>query len=336
VIEARAAVGPPALSGFRTTRAALLAAAALAAVAWPLATYTLSLAAIGVVHVLCELRYVDRRFGARVERRLRLALLATLAAIVAGRLARRAGVVDAEAGALLELGLGLALVVAVLPALARGRRAGLAVAVAAAVGLALAVGAALAPATALLAIAVLHNLTPVGLLAEATTGAARRRALAGAALVFVGVPLVILSGAPFELLARLGVPAPEASVLPAGPLYQHLRAYLPADVLDRPWALHAFTACVFLQCAHYVYVIDVLPRTLPAAARGTVRWPTGGLALAALAGAALVALLAFADDFADARARYGALAALHAWLEVPILLLALAPLATASSQARRA
>jgi hypothetical protein len=320
------------LSGTRTLRALVLAGAALAAVAWPLATYTLSLALFGVVHVLCELRYVDVRFGGRLGRRLRRGMLAALFVIVAGRLARRAGVLDAGTGTVVELVLGVTLVVLVLPALLRGRRALAGVAL----GGALALGAALAPALTLLAIAVLHNLTPVGFLAEGTAGAARRRALAGAALVFVAVPLLIATGLPFELLARLGLPAPEANLLPAGPLYSHFRAYLPDAVLDRSWAFHAFAACVFLQCAHYVYVVDVLPRTLPPGARGTVPWPTGAVALACLAGAALVALFAFTADFADARARYGALAALHAWLEVPILLLALVPAATASAQPRSA
>lgn len=323
MIEARAVVAPPGLSAFRTLRGALLVGAAVAAVAWPLATYTLSLAVLGAVHVLCELRYVDVRFGDRVGRRLRVGLLAALAAIVAGRLARIAGGLDAGTGTLLELGLGVALVALVLPTLVRGRRALVGVAI----GGALAVGAAVAPAVALLAVAVLHNLTPVGFLAEATAGAARRRALVGAALVFGVAPLVILTGAPFELLARLGLPAPEAAVLPAGPLVAHFRAYLPEGVLDRPWAFHAFAACVFLQCAHYLYVIDVLPRVLPAGARGSVPWPRGAVAVACLAGAALVSFLVFSADFADGRARYGALAALHAWLEVPILLLALVPVA---------
>jgi hypothetical protein len=45
----------------------------------------------------------------------------------------------------------------------------------------------------------------------------------------------------------------------------------------------------------------------------------------ALAGAAIGSLLLFAWSFRDARAAYGVLAAVHAWVEVPILLLALAP-----------
>jgi hypothetical protein len=297
-------------------RAVVLAAAALAAVAWPLLTYTLTLAAFGAVHVLCELRYVDLRFGPRIERRLRIALLAGVGLIAAGRLARSAGLWPPAIADVVELAIGVGLVALVIPTLRRARCALLA----AVIGAALAIGAAVSPVHALLAIAVLHNLTPVGFLAEAAGG---RRALAGAAVVFVAVPLLIATGLPYLLLA--GVAAPEASLLPAGPLASHLGAYLPAAALDHAWTLHAFSACVFLQCAHYVYVIDVLPRGLPADARGTLPWPAPPLAIAVLVGAAVVAIAAFAGDFADARARYGALAALHAWLEVPVLLLAITP-----------
>lgn len=305
-------------------RAALLVAAALAAVAWPLATYTLSLATFGVAHVLCELRYVDLRFGARLGHRLRAALVATLLVVVVGRLARRDGYLLPSTSTVLELGLGVVLIALVMPTLWRGRRAlaGLVL------GGALVAGAALAPVTTLLVVAVTHNLTPLGFLADATTGAARRRTMTIALVVFVGVPALVVSGLPFDLLARVGLPAPEHDVLGAGPLVRHFRAYLPDAALAYPWAFHAFAACVFLQCAHYLYVIDVLPRSLPTDARGTVRWPRGALALAALVAVSALVLLGFSRDFADARARYGALAALHAWLEVPILLLALVPTTT--------
>lgn len=302
----------------RAIRLALLAIAVIGAVAWPLLTYSVTLAAFGAIHVLCELRYIDLRFGARVERRVRVGLLVGVAAIAAGRLVQQTGLVQP---AVVELVLGAGLVALVLPTLARAGRLmrGLVIA-----GL-LITGAAVAPAHALLAIAVLHNLTPVGFVAEATAGAARRRALAVAALVFAVVPLLIATGVPYMALAGIGLPAPEFGVLPTGPLAGHFRAYLPAAVFDESWSLHAFSACVYLQCAHYIYVIDVLPRGLPPAARGLAPWPVGRIALAALIGVALIGVVAFSHDFVDARARYGALAAVHAWLEVPVLLLVLLP-----------
>src|SRR5690606_7670373 len=85
---------------------------------------------------------------------------------------------------------------------------------------------------------------------------------------------------------------------------------------------------VFLQLAHYGAVLHVLPRLDDAATwsppGSLVRWPGPGafLALTALVSAPLVA--SFTLDFAVARGVYGLAAAVHAWLEVPLLLLALA------------
>jgi hypothetical protein len=295
--------------------AALLALAAIAAVACPLATYTLTLAAFGLVHVLAELRFVALRFGPRLASDLRRALIGLVVLVAAGRLARRLDVVDGFTADILELLAGIALVVVVVPTLARVGRSR--VALACAVGIALAIGVAFSPVHALLVMAVLHNLTPVGFLAEATQGAARRRTLVIAGVVFVAVPLAIASGLPFALAHELGLSAPELAALPAGPLHAHMRAYLPAEWLAAPWALHAFSACVFLQCAHYVAVIDVLPRTLPTPRpRALVVVVTGLVALAVFA--------LFVADFADARRSYGVIAAVHAWIEVPLLLLATA------------
>jgi hypothetical protein len=294
--------------------AAALAIAAVCAVAWPLATYTLTLAAFGLAHVLCELRFVRARFGPRLASDLQRALVLLVGLVALGRLARRFAVLDARVADTLELLVGVALVVVVLPTLARaGRGRG---ALAAVLGLVLAIVAAVAPVHALLALAVVHNLTPVGFLADALSGRARARALAWAAVAFAIVPIAIASGLPFALLRALGLAAPELAVLPAGPLADHLGAYIPAGLVDAPWVMHAFSACVFLQCAHYLAVLDLLPRTLPD--RPSPRFAPIVAALAA------VAFVAFAVDFADARRSYGVLAAVHAWIELPLLLLATA------------
>jgi hypothetical protein len=312
------------------TWALWLAVAAFGAVALPRLTYVLSLAAFGVVHVLSELRYVDRRFGPRVARTIATSLVVVLAVIALGRMARRLGLLDALAGDVLELAAGLAAVLVVLPLL-RGVGARI---LAAVVGFALVFGAALTPALAITVLAVAHNFTPVGFLADATSGRARRRAMIGASVVFGLVPLAILTGIPWRWCAALGVTAPEASLLPAGPLAEHMRAYLPASALDHPWAMHAFSACVFLQCAHYLFVIAILPRTLPSHARGYVPWPAGPRFTAVLLGTAGVAFVAFVSDFSAARGWYGVLASVHAWVEIPLLLLALGVSGSASSRPR--
>lgn len=298
----------------------MLSLAALASVAWPLATYTLTLGAFGLTHVLSELRYVDLRFGRRLGRTLAWGMGAALLGIVLVRLSLLAGIVGRPVALVLELGCGLALVALVLPSLLRARvGAGM---LGLAVAMALAAAIVLAPAAGLLAIAVLHNLTPVGFVLEATEGARRRRAAWACVVVFAVVPLVIASGGAWAVLGPLDIAAPEATPLGYGPLQSAMRAYLPVGLLAPATALYLFQACVFMQCAHYVAVIGVLPRLLPAEARGRLRWP-GAQWWPWLLAATVLALIPFAFDFAGARRGYGVLAAVHAWVEVPLLLLAL-------------
>jgi len=297
-------------------RLVLLALAAVAAIAWPLLTYAGTLAAFGLAHVLCELRYLDARFGDRVGPMLRRTLLVGCLAIAIGRIVRKLELVPAAHATTIELGIAVVLVAAVFPVLARaGRmRAFLGVAAAAA----LAVGILVAPVHALLVVAVLHNLTPMGLLADASAGPARRRTLAIAAIVFVAVPIVIATGLPWTLLAALGCVEPELGRSVFGPIDPHMRAYLPESWLLRDGVLHAFAACVYLQCAHYVAVIDVLPGTLPGPRPGGRRFAAIVVGLGAIAG------LGFLVDFGDTRGWYGVVAAVHAWIELPLLLLAAA------------
>lgn len=300
--------------------ATVLSLAALASVAWPLAVYTSTLATFGLAHVLSELRYVDLRFGGGLGRSLARGLGAALLGIVLVRLALIGHVVPHATGLVLELGFGLSLVALVLPTLWRARPAAAVLGGAVAIGLALTILT--SPAAGLLAIAVLHNFTPVGFILEATEGRRRRRAAWACAVVFVVVPLVIATGGPWALVMPVGITAPEASPLGYGPLQDAMKAYLPVDRVPPVTALHLFSACVFLQCAHYVAVLGVLPRLLPPGATGRLRWPSPRWWPWVLAAAALT-VVPFALDFADARRGYGVLAALHAWVELPLLLLAL-------------
>lgn len=318
-----AASSPPSGSaaGIDGRRAVLLGLAATAAVLWPLATYTISLATFGAVHVLAELRYVDRRFASRVSPRLGSLLLVPLLGIAALRVAVNMHWLESARARPLELALGAALVLAVLPVL---RRAGLWT-TAFGVGMAGALGWAIivAPIPALLLIAVLHNVTPLAFVADATTGRSRQRALAQACAVFVAIPLLLASGVPWTIAHSLDWAAPEAALVYPGPLVDHMRAYLPVAWHPRAWSLHLFSACAFMQCAHYLYVIDVLPRTLADGARGRAPWPRRFALLGALVAVSTAVGFAW-GEFGRARAWYGVLAALHAWVELPLLLLAVA------------
>jgi hypothetical protein len=317
--EASGLVGTPALG------VSFILAMALCAVAWPLATYTLSLAAFGLAHVLSELRFVHRRYGKRIHTQLAGVLVALLAGVVALRIASLTQVLSPSIASQAEVGLALALGIVVLPLLAQRHRLQLGLGVV--VCLALAAGLLVSAMHTLLVLAILHNFTPVGFLADATRGARRKQVLAACGVVFVAVPVLIATGLPFDLVANtLGIAAPEASILPAGPLAANLGAYLPPEFHDRPWAMHAFSAVVFTQCMHYAIVIHVLPRLGDdAPADDHDAKPLMGRKgfTLFLIGAGAVWLAAFAWDFKLARSVYGVAAAVHAWVEIPILMVAL-------------
>jgi len=294
------------------------------AVALPLATYTAALALFGLAHVLSELRYVDHRFGARLRGGLLLPILLLIAAAALARLGGMAGWLGRDTAAGLELAFGAGLLAVVL------RRGGgwAGRLLAGALGLALVTGAWAAPFLALVIFSVAHNVTPLALLAERFAAprdrARRRRVLAVASLALIGLPLLIATGLPYGVLAAYGLAYPEATLFPGGDLSMNLGVYVPSAWWEEDWALHAFSASVFAQCMHYVAVIGVLPRLIGPGDRPVLPWPPArrfGWAVI-VAGGALAA--GFALDYGMARRIYAIAALVHAWLEIPILVLVVA------------
>ena len=153
--------------------ALVLGSAAAAAIA-PVWTYAISLALFGLPHVLVELRYVDERFAARMPRNLILGLGIGLAGIVLMRAFGLLGAGSSDERITLELVLGVSLIAVAFPLLRRAKTSPLAIAV----GGGLLFGIAYAPIATLVTMALLHNLTPIGFLAERLQGAERRRAMA--------------------------------------------------------------------------------------------------------------------------------------------------------------
>lgn len=292
---------------------------AVAAVQAPLWTYALSLTVFGWPHVLVELRYVDERFTARVPRRLAAVLASGLAAIVALRMLAATGAAASWPRTSLELLLGCALVAATVPALANVARAPLAVATLGA----FAVGLALAPFDTMVVFALLHNLTPLGFLAERLRGARRTAALGLGGIVFVLVPLLIGSGALRALCTACFGGWTETGPLSSGTLAEHLPVFVVSSCLGTATAVDLFAAGAYLQCMHYAAVLHVLPALGGGdeAALARVRWQRPGPRLLLFGGGAVLAV-GFLVDFAATRPLYGIAAALHAWLEIPILLLA--------------
>ena len=78
---------------------------------------------------------------------------------------------------------------------------------------------------------------------------------------------------------------------------------------------------VFAQCMHYAAVLHVLPRLVGAPPSGSPPSGAPSFVLATVV-LTLVLLALFAYDFKEGRSWYGLAAAVHAWVELPILLLA--------------
>ncbi|MEC7948705.1 MAG: hypothetical protein VX265_14155 [Myxococcota bacterium] len=295
------------------------------AVALPLLTYSLSLALFGLAHVAAEMRYVGRRFGGRLQGGLLAGMVVLLSAVVVLRLAQQTGWWQGTDRLQTELAVVVGLAGLTLPALLR--HAGIPFGIGVAITSVLALGLLVSPMGTALLLACLHNLTPVGFLAEALRGRERRAALGLAAVVFGAVPLLILSGIPATCLDAVGLHAPDVTVLPTGPLAAQLGAYLPRSLHEAAWASDAFSALVFAQCMHYTAVLHVLPgiaiRDAAPPEAPARQWIWRGLTL--FIAAALLA--GFLVDFKMARGWYGIFAAVHAWVEVPLLLLAMLPLA---------
>jgi len=297
--------------------AALVAFAFCAAIALPLATYTTSLAVFGLAHVAYEMRYVAWRFGPR----LRGAVLPSIAtAIIIAVIARGLalyGVIPRVTGTAIELAAGAILAFIPVLAMQRHRVAGLCIA------LPFALGAVFAPIETLLLLAVLHNLTPLAFIADVMEPPYRRRALAFGFFILVALPLLIASGLPGDMLERLGFLAPEASFFRAGRLDDNIGAYIPESLDGHARALDMFSAAVFAQCMHYIATIWLLPRIMrETSARVSQR--NTRLLFAVLVAVASLALLSFYTfDYGAARKIYALIALVHAWLEIPVLILAL-------------
>jgi hypothetical protein len=284
----------------------------------PIATFLILIVGFGFLHVLTELRYVDARFSGRLDRRWLWLMLALVFAIAGARTLLIFNVIPYEWGIGVEAAIGVALAGLGMVLLPRYR-------IAVALGiLAFAAIAIVSPLHALLTIAILHNLTPLGFFAERLEPETRGRTLAILSVPFVVVPLLIATGAPLDLAHSLTGLSPDWTPFAFGPAERHMGAFLPPEIIGERAAYAAFAGAVFAQVMHYLAVIVILPRIQPQAAATLVPWPKGWAfwAFCALACGALIAF--YVSDYGQAKALYGLFAAIHSWIEVPILIAALA------------
>lgn len=292
---------------FSTPVCALLLVLAL----WqPLSLYLVALAVFGLPHVVWEMTFLRRLYGGRWPDVWWRGLMAVLLLQALLRCAFWQDRVPAEvvvAGDLLTLMLLLLLVAAApagtrWPARAMGLAAGLVV------GAMLVWGDGM---WVLLLLAMAHNFTPVAFawdMARRNVGATADAAwLTG---LFLLPLLVALMGCVLPLEAL----TPPAAVTGFAPL---LDGQLPADWSNRR-AL--WSGLALAQCFHYYAVIRLLP-AVDQAARGRPLFTPLTRALALAAAALLLAY--FLADYGHARKLYGVAAGVHAWLEWPLLIMAL-------------
>lgn len=297
----------------------LAGAAAFAAVTIaPIATFLVLIVGFGFLHVLTELRYVDARFSGRLDRRWLWLMLALVFCIAGSRTLLIFDAIPYEWGIGIEAAIGVALAGLGMILLPRYR-----IAVAAGI-LAFAAIAIVSPLHALLTIAIIHNLTPLGFFAERLGPESRGRTLAILSVPFVIIPLIIATGAPLDAMQALTGVAPDWTPFAFGPAERHMGAFLPPEMIGERAAYAAFAGAVFAQIMHYLAVIVILPRLQPDTGATLVPWPKG-LAFWGFCALACGALIAFyLSDYGQAKALYGLFAAIHSWIEVPILIAALA------------
>lgn len=283
-------------------------------VATPLAVYTVTLALFGLAHVASEFAYVDRRFGSRLGTGVVARLAVLLPAVAAARAAGVFGLLPVTTALTIELALVALLALSV--AGGSGRQRGLAVIA----GLGLGVATALAPFGTAVFLAITHNFTPLGFLWEATVGRRRRRVMGLAVAGFIGLPLLVATGLP---RLWLGFEGAGIDPMATGGLMRHLHVYVPEAWRQGPRAIDLFAASVVAQGAHYLAVIVILPLMQGRSAKGLLPWPPAWAFAGLVVLGTMVACLGFLDDFAGTRGLYGIAASVHAWVEIPLLVMIL-------------
>lgn len=294
-------------------------------VSMPLLTYSVGLVLFGFMHVARELHYVDHRFGARLGAPLALCVGIILFLIMLTRFAT----VFSLASPLLMFNIELSLVflLTLAPQFFINAPTLSSRIVAGAISLSLGLGFLASPSATIVILAVLHNVTPMGFMIEIVKPQDRHRIFTLSALCFLVVPLLIACGFFQPLVDIIGY-REHLSIFPTGPLDKHLGVFLPAPLRAQPWAHLAFSAVVFAQCMHYlavIYVMPIMQKRLTPHARGPLfMWPHSTLFWFAILSATALLVTLYTRDFFFARSLYGIVAALHAYVEIPILLWALA------------
>ncbi|MEM6403397.1 MAG: hypothetical protein AAF757_24730, partial [Cyanobacteria bacterium P01_D01_bin.116] len=133
---------------------------------------------------------------------------------------------------------------------------------------------------------------------------------------------------PENFLSSLNLVAPSANILQAGNLQFHLGAFVPRELHGSAIAQHAFSTAVFLQCMHYAVVLGLLTNWEKNKDNNFeshfLLWNHQSIYEKVVIFLSTLIFIYFVQSFTDAHKLYSIAAAVHAWVEFPILLLALA------------
>jgi hypothetical protein len=293
---------------------------AVASLVYPIATYLVTLSTFGVAHVLIELRYIDTQYFTTLKRQFDPSFLFWLVNLLLGiaslHCLRILDWMPDSLGLVLELCCGLGLVLLAIRVIwqqigqGEGFGDGLRKGVAVAIAILLIVGIYQSPVTTLAILAIIHNLTPIGFIYHRLKG--NQSYWLSCLVVFGLLPFLIFN------LRWLG-----ASWLSAEINSPYLATFIPPIWQQGQYAYPLFAAVTFCQCMHYAAVIGLFSQWTRSNSESLISWIRDRYFYLAIWAASALLFLAFQKSFFTTRAFYGVLASIHAWVEIPLLLVLL-------------
>jgi hypothetical protein len=283
---------------------------ALCAIVFPFTTYATTLATFGIAHVAIELRYVDSRFHAQLDGALERSLVLLLMSIALLRCCAIFGWMPSGLAHLIELSFGIGLVlIATQHVYRQNWQLGL---LGMAIGGTIGIGIIIDPIATSTTFAILHNLTPIGFILEHQDRQNYVQKLLVCGCIFGILPLLIILYQ-FLSISHLAL---ETNIA-------YLSAFI-APVWQKSTLVYPlFSAVVFLQCMHYTAVIGLFSQWTSDRSPTLLPWCANRYFYCLLGGISVCLLIAFQHNFGLTRSLYGIVASIHAWLEIPLLLLSI-------------
>jgi hypothetical protein len=286
---------------------AIILVSGLSAIAFPLTTYAVTLATFGIAHVAIELRYIDSQFHSRLDSKIETRLVLLLLAIAILRCCSIFGTIAPNIAHLLELGCGLGLVLVATHQLwtSDWKRSSIGIIIACLLG----IGIVKDPIVTSVIFAIAHNLTPIGFILE------RQQfktiyALWICGLLFGLLPVLILV---YQLFPIVNLPLETNSI--------YLSAFIAPAWQKLPIAYPLFSAVTFLQCLHYAVVIGLFSQWTPKQTDSLIPWFAPKYFYLSVGIILTIFIINFQHSFVLTRAFYGVVASIHAWLEIPLLIM---------------